>query len=724
MIEIFILVLVASLLVLLFLLSRLWKMRHAAGALELFLCTLACGLWAFGYLWEIISPDLAQKLFWAKFQYSGIAFITTCVLCFVVRYSGRAARFNVKQIVSLFLIPCLTLIFTATNEWHHWMWTDIALQTDWAMAPLSLGHGWWFWVEILYSYVLLTLATVLLIQFVFYSQKIYLSQALMMLAGMFAPWLGNALYILGIRPGPNLDLTPVFFTITNIGLVIGFMRLRLLDILPVAYSSVFKFIRDGVIVLDNQDRIVDLNPAARNIFNQHSRKIIRRDRLTRMEILDAFVTHPIDELIVDWQDHKEEYSNFAGKEVKLWDEIDQTFYIYSVRTTPIHNARKQITGRVLVMTDMTKIKKDEEQLRLQAAALEAVHNGVVITNPRGEIEWVNQGFTALTGYSKEEAQGVNPRILKSGQHPESFYADLWETISMGIVWQGELSNKKKDGCLYFEEMTITPMLDADRQILHFIAVKQDISTRKEAEEQLKTAHQAALESNRLKTQLLANVSHDMRTPLGAIIGYADMLNTGTFGSLNKEQFQSVREIQDSADQLLLFINNLIGQAQFETGKIVLHPKLFQVNSLIETVLAVVKASAERKNILVECEVALDLPGALYGDIYWLRQIVLNLLNNAVKFTEKGRVKLHLFRVDKENWAIEVSDTGIGIAEDLQERIFQPFLRGDHHGGLEKSGSGLGLAIVKELSSLMNGKISMESTPGKGSTFRIVFPFVQ
>lgn len=722
MVEFFIFVLLASLVVLLLLIIYLWSVRHVDGAVELLLFSLACGLWSLGYVLEILVPNLSYKLFWAKFEYLGIATITVWVLMFIIRYSGHASHFNFRHMIVLLILPCFTFLLTVTNEYHGWMWINISEQPGWSMAPLSLIHGWWFWVEIGYSYLLLVGATVLLMQFTSRIQKHYLSQTVIMLAAMLAPWLGNALYIIGVRPGPNLDLTPIAFTLTNLGLAVGFVRFKLLDILPVAYSSIFKFMSDGLVVLDNKNRIVDINTSARQIFSCSNLSKGPETRFSELGMNDPFIGNKIDELLPELADTHNKFFEFRERELKLETLPEKNSRVYKVNNTPIINQRQQTTGQILIFTDVTRLKKAEEQMRLQVTALETAENGIVITDPQGLIEWANPSFTRLTGYALEEVLNQNPRVLKSGKHPDDFYKTLWDTITSGNVWRGEIINRRKNGSFYYEEMTITPLSRQGGEITHFIAIKQDITERKHVEKQLALAHERALESNRLKTQLLANVSHDMRTPLGAIIGYSDMLQTGIFGEVNSSQKSAISDIQDSSSQLLLFVNNLIGQAQFETGNILIKPKPFLVNDLIEDCKASVGLLVKRKGLLMVYDIDLALPAKLNGDLYWLRQIILNLVNNAVKFTPQGSVKLRLYQPDSAHWAIEVSDTGIGISEDIQEVVFEPFRQGEGVTPRGSGGSGLGLAIVKELVILMGGQINLQSAPNEGSVFTIVLPY--
>ena len=172
--------------------------------------------------------------------------------------------------------------------------------------------------------------------------------------------------------------------------------------------------------------------------------------------------------------------------------------------------------------DISNRRRAEERIRLQSAALECVGNGVVITDTSGTIQWVNPEFTRLTGYSLEEAVGKNSRILKSGRQDQAVYKNLWETILSGRAWAGELTNLRKDGQLYIEEMTISPVRSVTGEIANFVAIKRDISERKRIEAELVKAKELAEVANRAKSEFLANMSHEIRTPMNGVIGMTEL----------------------------------------------------------------------------------------------------------------------------------------------------------------------------------------------------------
>ena len=399
---------------------------------------------------------------------------------------------------------------------------------------------------------------------------------------------------------------------------------------------------------------------------------------------------------------------------------DGSFYWEAQTIAPIFDEEGNLTHYVAIKQDITQRKEAEEEIRKLQRGIEQSAHSVVITDRTGTIEYVNPAFTRVTGYTAEEAIGQNPRILKSGKHPRSFYQQLWNTIQRGEVWYGEFVNRRKDGSLYWERASIAPVKDDTGRITHFVAVKEDITQQKEMEAELQRARDEALQANKLKTQLLGNVSHDMRTPLGGILGYSEMLLEGALGELTKEQRKAILHILQSTQQLIDFTNDLLNQAELESGRLRLHITKFPPRELFKTISAT-QSIAEAKGVQVHLEIDPNLPETVYGDPYWLRQILANLLGNAVKFTEKGHIWVRLLGLEDERWAIEVEDTGVGIPPEAQKHIFEPFRQVDGSPSRRYKGSGLGLSIVQQLVELMHGEIRLESEPGKGSKFTVILP---
>ena len=375
-----------------------------------------------------------------------------------------------------------------------------------------------------------------------------------------------------------------------------------------------------------------------------------------------------------------------------------------------------------IIHDVTEARKAIWQLRLLSRSVEQNPVSIVITDQSGNIEYVNPKFSTVTGYSFDEVVGKNPRILKSGLQPITFYQNLWTTILSGKVWSGEICNKRKDGTTYWERAIISSVEDEQGTISHFVAVKEDITGSKKMQEDLISALQKAEENDRLKSAFLANMSHEIRTPMNAILGFSELMREQVKG--DKRHTSYIDGIETSGRALLALINDILDLSKIEAGRLEIRPQPVNPHSIIDEVRAVFEPQITRKNLKFEVSVDRSLPVSLIMDGPRLRQILFNLIGNAVKFTNEGwiRVSVHSTPVDRTSshiaLRIDVADTGIGIPSESIDAIFKPFRQLESPNSRVYTGSGLGLSISRRLAEAMGGKLSAESVPGKGSTFTL------
>ncbi|MBN1121047.1 MAG: hypothetical protein JXJ17_08210 [Anaerolineae bacterium] len=240
---------------------------------------------------------------------------------------------------------------------------------------------------------------------------------------------------------------------------------------------------------------------------------------------------------------------------------------------------------------------------------------------------------------------------------------------------------------------------------------------------LSEAAQKAEEANRLKSEFLATVSHELRTPLNAIIGYSELMLMGMGGSLDDRANHNTRRIRDNGERLLDLINNLIDISRMEAYHIELDEMSFKPSSLLHNVERIIETDALKKNLVYSSEIDPALPEVIIGDLRRLEQVLMNLVANAIKFTEKGEVNVAFRKVDAGSWSMVVSDTGIGIPAHARQIIFEKFRQVDSSRSRGYEGAGLGLAIVNELVRVMDGQIQVDSAPGEGSTFTVILPLV-
>ena len=378
---------------------------------------------------------------------------------------------------------------------------------------------------------------------------------------------------------------------------------------------------------------------------------------------------------------------------------------------------ERLAGRItLALTAL----RDRERLRLQGAALAAAANAVIITDAAGRIEWVNDAFTRLCGYTLEEAVGNTPRLLESGLVPRATFVELWRTILAGRPWRGELVNRAKGGRLYHVAQTITPILDDEGAASHFVAIHEDISERKLADRRLQEARDAALHASRSKSEFLASISHEIRTPMNGVLGMLGLLAESELDHLQRDYLDSARR---SGDLLLTLLNNILDYARIESGRIELERITFDPREVAEDVLTLYLAEAAEKRLELGVLVDPSVPARVVGDPTRLRQILTNLVGNAVKFTALGEVSVTLACTERElpdgvrvELHCRVRDSGIGIPPEVRGRIFDVFTQADGSTSRNYGGSGLGLAICRELVRCMEGEIGVDSEPGRGSTF--------
>ena len=362
-----------------------------------------------------------------------------------------------------------------------------------------------------------------------------------------------------------------------------------------------------------------------------------------------------------------------------------------------------------------------EQLRKLSTAVDQSPAATVITDLKGDITYVNPRFTDVTGYSLTEAIGKNPRILKSGRTPPEVYQDLWQTIATGQEWKGEFLNRKRNGGLFWEKASITAIRDEQGAVSAYLAVKEDITEQKFAQQALLRAKEEAESATRMKSAFLANMSHEIRTPMNAILGFTELLLRDD--SLSVQQRHYLTTVSRSGEHLLELLNDVLETSKIEAGQMRINSAPFDIRLMLDYLDSMFRQKIEDKSLVFSVDADRLEYGHFVADQQKLRQIVINLLGNALKFTQAGRIDLRVWTEPCSGSEptecylfFEVADTGIGIAAAEQESIFQVFSQTRE--GAQIGGTGLGLSISRSLARMMGGDIVVESEPGKGSCFRV------
>lgn len=577
-----------------------WRRRPGPGVGPLAILMLALALWSLVNGLEILSTAPATKILLTDLSYIGIVTTPTTFLAFVLQFTGRERWLTRRNMALLTVFPLLTLVVNFSNSLHHLFRAEVTFISAGPVSVMSSTFGPAFWVHSVYSYLLLVIANGLLIQAFIRSPELYRGQIFAMLTGAFAPWVANALYIFEIIPNLYLDPTPFAFVITGATFGYALWRYRLMDVVPVARDLIFAGMSEAVMVLDARNRVIDLNPAATAILGAAAQ---------------ATIGQPADTFFADRPELVERFGQVEEANAEIELQRGGAKGWFQLHISPLRNRRGDLTGRIFLLQDITRLKDSARQIEAQNEAL-------VRTN-----------------------------------------------------------------------------------------------------QELAVARHKAEEANRLKSDFLANVSHELRTPLGSILGFVQLMLAGAGAQtpLSDKQRHNLERIFANGQELLNLINGLLDLAKIEAGRFELIEQRFRLQAWLDEIKGEAATMASRKNLQLRVECGDDLPLELTGDPARLKQIMLNLISNAVKFTEQGMVEVTVMRRSPDRWELRVIDSGIGIPDEAREYIFEPFRQVD--GGVQRrfGGTGLGLSIVRNLVEMMGGSIGVESQVGKGSAFKVVLP---
>jgi len=369
-------------------------------------------------------------------------------------------------------------------------------------------------------------------------------------------------------------------------------------------------------------------------------------------------------------------------------------------------AQKEIAARNLA----------EESLREKSVVLENAVEGISQLDRTGSYSSVNHAFAKLVGYSPTELTGMSWLSMVHPKDQEKATAAYQEMLANNKS-EVEIRTIRKDKSIFHTHVVLVKAYDKQKQAIGHYCFIKDITERKRAEEELAQARDTALKATQMKSEFLANMSHEIRTPINGIIGMTGLLLDTR---LTAEQRKFAEAVQSCSDSLLTIINDILDFSKIEAGKLTFEILDFDLQTAIEGAVELLAERAQSKNIELASLVHNDAPAALRGDPGRLRQILTNMVSNAIKFTEHGEV---IVRAEKQSETethtvllFTVNDTGIGISEDAQQHLFREFSQADSSTTRKYGGTGLGLAISRKLVELMHGTIGVDSVPGKGSTF--------
>ncbi len=446
-----------------------WRRRSAPGAFASVFFFAAVTQWALGYAVELSSRQQAVQVLLAKVEYLGIAAVPVTWLAFVLQYTRRNKWLDKRSLAALSTIPLVTLLLVWSNELHGLVWSDIQQAESGPLVLLKVTHGPWFWVHMGYSYLLLVIGIGLLIH-TFVRIPSHRGQIVVLVSGALAPWVGNALYVSNMNPFPYLDLTPFAFSVTGVAVAWALLGFRLFDIVPAAHSAVIDSMNEILIVLDTENCIVDLNPAAQRAIGRTAAEAVGQ---------------PAGQVLAAWSDLIDQYREVTQVRSVVSVEVEGKARYFDMQILALHDREGLFSGRLILSRDITEQKRSEEILRRQALTFENISDSVVLSDPAGRIVDCNPATEAMFGYPREDLLGKTSAVWYRLPDGANLAEEVEQNLRSGDRWFGELHFARKDGSEGVAAVVIVPLRDDQGRQIGRIEVNHDITAYKQAEASLR-----------------------------------------------------------------------------------------------------------------------------------------------------------------------------------------------------------------------------------------------
>ena len=490
-------------------------------------------------------------------------------------------------------------------------------------------------------------------------------------------------------------------------------------------TAVVDNVAEAIITIDEKGIIETANPATQLVFGYPVQELIGRNVDCLMSPSEA---QRHDDHIKRYRETGQANIIGLGREViglhRNGHEIPIELSISEVHL----EGRRMFTGIVRDISERKvaeqALKQSEEQARKLSLVAARTDNAVMITDAKGQTEWVNEGFTRMTGYSMEEAVGKTPaQLLQHDDIDVEAIERIRRAVRAGEGFNEELLNYTRDNKPYWVSVDAQPIFNDDGEVEQFIAIERDVTERRLREQELRDATLKSAEASETKSRFLAMMSHEVRTPLNGVIGALGLLRDTELNDIQRKYADTSRT---SAESLLIIINDILDYSKMEAGKLDLETTTFDVAELVYSVIDTFRLRCEENEITLLGELTTSVPERVTGDPARTRQVLVNLVGNAIKFTDHGEIRVSVKpdSLDDPVVALEfrVDDSGTGITAEQQALLFDEFWSGDPSSNSGLVGTGLGLAISKRLVTMMGGEIGVDSVPGNGSSFWFRIPF--
>ncbi len=681
------------------------KYRPTLGTCSFAVLMSSVGMWSFLSIFDVLSQDPQTKLFSGNLKYLFIVAVPVAWFIFALYYSNRLQRLRPRFMGLLCLIPIITLLMIATNRYHHLMFESYDLRNGNGLLLVSRRFGVWFWFHTAYSYILMFLGFLFLVKSLIDAPRIYRSQVISLLIAALTPWACNMLFLFSNQPLPHLDLTPFAFSLSGAAIMWGIMRYRLLDVVPIARDIVIQNMDDGIMVIDKEQRILDLNPAAAILLGREPSALIGRNAAEA----------------VAWWPHDCATDLRQQPLLPPLIEMDGAHERRLVQVSTTAVGAEKLLGHIIVLRDVTTIKKSQDALRQSEERFKSLSENapviILALNDAGIITYVNPAWKIILGHERGEVLGrpFTDFVVENEDRP---YAEVFNRLMNGKEHVAEriVLFLHKDGSKRTFDFTAAVNSDEEARITGIIGLAKDITEEERLQAQL-------FQSQKMEAigTLAGGVAHDFNNLLMGMQANISLLRL-EYNPADPLQ-EKLKRIEDQIQNGASLTRQLLGYAR--KGKYVV--SVIDIHHLIEDTLNMIQRT--NKHIVVQ-RVFCAQPAFMEADRGQMELVLLNLFVNAIDAMPEGgelnvatRVAPH---AELEGWPdispgrcieITVADTGTGMDQSTMARIFEPFFTTKEIG----RGTGLGLASVYGVVKNHNGHIQASSAVGVGTTFKLLFP---
>jgi PAS domain S-box-containing protein len=679
------------------------KLSSLAGLL------FSIALWSFASAIEINSSTLELKHFFTIICYLGIVSIPVWYIKFAAEYSGFAYFNRFSANLLLWIIPVVSLALLITNKYHNLFYAESSLAFVNGVPYHKMSYGIWWWINFTYSYLLILTAIIFFIRLLFLSTKFQRGAIKIILLSSIIPLISNALYVSGYRPLSFIDLTPVAFSVSGLLFFYGIYSQKLLNVKPIALNTLFDNIPDGIIMVDNEFRIIDINRSALNMLD-----------LGHEYLIGTFVQNILPynlKVLSDVNSKESKTITFRGK------------YL-DISHSQIRNDYGQRIGIIISIKDITLQYESEEKLksatdRFELAVLAAGFDPWENNLATGERVGGMRIYRDL-GYADNEIPS-NIEGIFNLIHPDDI-DDVKKSLQDHFDGETDIYTSdfrvrdKRGNYQWVANYARVIARDENGKALLFIGLTQNINDRKQVEERLKRKNEELIKANAEKDKFFSIIAHDLKGPFQGFIGLTEVMSE-QIEEMSVNQMQEItKALQITAKNLYELLDNLLSWALVRRGHKRFNPEKIRIAPIVHLVYEMFLSQITLKGIKINNLINEDV--ITLADKESLKTILRNLISNAIKFTpEKGTITLSHTITNRGFVEITVSDTGIGMPESIKENLFKIDQKVSRPGTNQEPSTGLGLILCKELVEKHGGKIWVKSKEGEGSKFIFSLPTV-